>query len=289
MGKLIHLEPARPVDPEEVRPYLPKVPWKWVGLSASLALLFASYYWITEARKVAALKEELLTFESRELTPVRNRYEQFLRKLENFVLDAESKRPSVWVDPSLTVRALQQSKGLFLRLADERARSKDDIRRHAGTGTEDTFARCIGVQPVGLGTVYADGKFLLDDWKAQVAETSSVMKLRVLRHQLRRALREKLPSVAQHLRAHWLMLALERGSNAGDPLDVYVWDLKKDTLLLSARTTQQGEMRFVRYGGQASQAPKVDPSTGSQVARDCLAASHVAELLGDKPRAMGRP
>ena len=144
----------------------------------------------------------------------------------------------------------------------------------------DAIARCLGLSPLSLRPLYERGRFLEPAWLREVQEAPGSMRLRVLEEELDRFARRDLPILMELSRADYFLLVLERGANRRDaPVDVFLWDLKRDALLLSVRAkANRGLLVPVRLASarQATAPPR--PRIGGQV--DCAIAAQVKEAAG---------
>ena len=62
-----------------------------------------------------------------------------------------------------------------------------------------------------------------------------------------------LPNLMAQIDSDYFLLVLQRGeSRREEPVDVFLWDLRKDILLLSMRTVANGKLVPVRLAGRAS-------------------------------------
>ena len=236
MSEIRDLRPARPDehDPAE-QGYLPRLPWKWiVGLGLFLAIAF----YVRDSRERAeidSLKASILETYKRDLSPLVERHDALVGEVMALTMAAaKDDAPESKVDPRLKLDALHKGQGLYLRLKASDATSEKQIASAALDMPPDAIARCLGLAPSSAAELFARGSFLEKSWIKRAENPESIMKLRVVAEEIRQRSQRDLPFVAEALKSQWFMLVLERGENRRDaPVDVYLWDLKHQQLLLS--------------------------------------------------------
>jgi hypothetical protein len=94
-----------------------------------------------------------------------------------------------------------------------------------------------------------------------------------------------VPVVVSMLQADWFMLVLQQGENRRDaPVDVFLWDLRRNRPLMRARIQGRGLLVPVRahFEGVPS-APAAHRSLTSGAAQDCSIASQIRAMTGGEP------
>ena len=112
-------------------------------------------------------------------------------------------------------------------------------------------------------------------------------RLSVREEQLRRAIDRELPSLSARVPADYFLLLVVQGqSRLEDPVDIFLWDLESDALVLRSRTENQGKLITVR----SQIGPKSDSARaeGDPVAvADCSIAAHIKAQLGEPTMDLG--
>jgi hypothetical protein len=276
------LHPARPDVESGARPaYLPKLPWKWIGgASAFLALSLGTCHY-RDQQEIAAMRVNVLDVHRSQLGPLGARYDALLAKIYRNTAAAAARKPENYVDPRLKLDALGSSAGVYLRLNAKRATEPDEIANASLDENKDAIAACLGLSPVWFPELYAHGTFLESRFIKQAESAESVMKLRVIAEELRQRTRRDLPFVVEALKAQWFMLALTRGDNRRDaPVDVYLWDLRNDALLLSGRAQADGMLVSARIAVTGQKPGQYASGAQSGAAQDCSIAAQLRELAG---------
>jgi hypothetical protein len=276
------LQPARPDVEGGARPaYLPRLPWKWiVGGGTSLALVLGSIHY-RDRQEIAALRANVLDVHRSQLGPLGARYDTLLAKIYRNTAAAAARRPENYVDPRLKLDALGSSAGIYLRLNARRATEPDAIANASLDEKKDAIAACLGLSPVWFPELYAHGTFLEGRFIKQAESAESTMKLRVIAEELRQRTRRDLPFVVEALKAQWFMLALTHGDNRRDtPVDVYLWDLRNDALLLSGRAQPDGMLVSARIAVTGQKPGQYSSGEQSGAAQDCSIAGQLRALAG---------
>jgi hypothetical protein len=126
-------------------------------------------------------------------------------------------------------------------------------------------------------------------WLRRIDDTNDMQRLSVREEQLRRAIERELPTLEQRVPADYFLLLLVQGkSRLRDPVDVFLWDLAQDKLVLRSRTENRGRLITVRsqIGPKADSAKvKGDPI----VIADCSIAAHIKAQLGEPTMDLATP
>jgi hypothetical protein len=252
-------------------------------------VVFGGGYLYREHQKAEALKSEIVGMFQR-LGPISGRYRDFRGKIEGRVMEvADQDPPERHVDPRLRISSLHKARGVYLRLGARQARTREGIAAAALDLRADGIGRCLGVAPTSLKGLYEQGAFLMPEWLDEVEGTSGVMRLRVLRDDLARRAERDLPNLANVLQAEYFLLAVQQGqSRRDDPVDMYLWDLKRDQLLLSLRTRSTGTLVPIRVALPGT--PPVlrqRPLRDTLLADDCSIAAQVKEAAGEPAMTFG--
>jgi hypothetical protein len=275
------LEPARPDAGDTSSAYMPRVPWKWVlGIAAFLSVSVGTCY-MRDRQEVEALRYKIRDGYASQLSPLSERYVAISGAVRNHVTAALSKGAQRYVDARLKLDLLGSAPGLYLRVRAPHAKDADSALADAAQLPPDAIARCLGVAPSSASELVTRGSFLDPAFIAQADAADTVMKLRVIAEELRQRSERDLADVGQALKAQWLLLVVERTESRHDgPVDVFLWDLRENALLLSERTEARGALVSARIavGGSAPQGYAEGAQTGA--AQDCAIANAVRALTG---------
>jgi hypothetical protein len=281
------LRPARPEVEDERPAYMPKVAWKWIlGVVGFLVLSFVVHQ-MRERQEADTLRASLLEARNKELAPIVARYEDITTKVRKHTRDAARQpRTETSVDPRLRLDALGSSKGPYLRLEESQIPLAGKLDEAKLDETSDAIARCLGLAPLPAGELLARGSFLLPDWIKQAEEAESLMKLRVVAEELKQRSERDLPFVIEALQAQWFLLVIERGANRRDgPVDVYLWDLRNDQLLLRTRTEAAGALVSARIAVEGVKPGHYASGAQTGAAQDCSIAAQLRSLSGGQAAA----
>lgn len=263
---------------------MPRLPWRWIVLGAAVLIATFGGYYLRREQRSDTLREEMLALHEAQLSEVASRYLAFRHRLEGLVHEAaQAGEPETWVDPRLNLAGLRAGDGLYLRLPIDAARDREQIPRAARGMSPDSILRCLGIPAMNARGLYESGEFLTPEWVEALREEESMMRLRVLEEQLTRHVQVDAPVVMNTIQADWFLLVLQQGDNRRDhPVDVYLWDLRRDRQLLRARIQARGilvpvRLRFEGAGAAGGDGP-VDPTSGG--ANDCSIASQIRALAG---------
>ncbi len=276
------LRPARP-DVENERPaYMPKVAWKWIFGVGSFMAMSVAVYQIREHQEANVLREDLVNARNKELAPIIKQYESVSEKVRRLTREAARKpRTETVVDPRLRLDALGSGKGLYLRLTESQIPQAGNLDEVEFDPAPDAIGRCLGLDPVPAGEVLARGSFLSDEWFKQVEAAGSVMRLRVVAEELRQRSERDLPFVVDAIDAQWFMLVIERGeTRRTGPVDVYLWDLRNDELLLQTRTEASGALVAARIAVEGVKPGHYPSGAQTGAAQDCSIASQLRQATG---------
>jgi hypothetical protein len=282
------LSPARPdAEGSEGRPsYMPRVPWRWILLGAVVLMAVVGSYYVRRQQRGDALRADMLRVHRERLGAPSRQYMAFRERLEGLVVEAaRAEAPERWVDPRLDFTELRTRPGLYLRLPVEAAREPEQLQRAARGTSPDAIMRCLGVSATHVGGLYDAGYFLTPEWVEALRREQDLMRLRVLEEQLRGHVQADTPVVFDLMRAEWFMLVLQRGENRRDhPVDVYLWDLRRNRALLRARVQSRGLLIPVRLRleGQPQAGPAARRDLTSGGANDCSIAAQIRELAGTR-------
>jgi hypothetical protein len=260
---------------------MPKLPWKWIGGITVFLTLSVGTCQVREQQEVKALKTALLDSHRAQLGPIATRYQDVLEKVYRNTRGAAGRKPETFVDPRLKLDALGSSPGIYLRLKVKDAHTPEQIANASLDMQNDAIGRCLGLTTVSFPALYAKGTFLEQRFIKQAEDADSVMKLRVVAEELKQRSQRDLPFVAEALKAQWFLLVLEPGENRREaPVDVYLWELRSDALLLSARTQADGVLVSARIAVGGTKPGQYASGRQSGAAEDCSIAANLRAIAG---------
>lgn len=284
------LKPARYEGGGEKPEFGPRFPWGWVILGiTTVSILGGGYYWRQQS-KAAALKNDIELAYDRQVHPIAAKVREFRDGLDAHIAKAaEADPPEDWADPRLQLSGLHDAQGLYLRLpADAAAGSPEEIAAAAAEMHPDAIPRCLGLAPMSARALYDQGEFLMPEWLGEVRTMDSLMKLRVRDEELATHIERDLPMFANMTRSDYFLLLLVRGENRREaPVDVWMWDLTRDELLLKTRAEAKGLLLPVRIGVGDAPRRAAKPEIDSAGAIDCSIAAQVKELAGEPAMGVG--
>jgi hypothetical protein len=285
------LKPARPDVVEERQSYLPRLPWRWI-LSVGLFLtLSIGTCQIRDRQETEALRTTVMKAYNEQLEPLAKRYQQLVTTIRNNTAGAAAReRADTYVDPRLKLDALGTGKGLYLRVKASAIKSPEQVAGASLDMAPDAIARCLAVAPQPVPELFARGSFLEKEWIERARDADSVLRLRVVAEELRQRSGRDLPFVSEAVGASWFLLVLERGENRREaPVDVYLWDLKSNKLLLSTHAKAEGSLVAARIAVGGVKPGHYASGAQTGAAQDCSIASQVRALTGASPPQFSSP
>ena len=276
------LRPATYQEAEENAFKAPS-PWKWILAVTVAAAAIIGYYQWRQRDKEIALRQAIAHTYASEVEPIAQQVRAFRAKLEGWVEEVAHDVPETWADERLDLSGLHGASGVYLRIHED---SADDPRTLADAGRsmdQDAIARCLGLAPVSLRGLYERASFVEPEWMERANAADDNMRLRVIEDEIERRASRDLPVLMDMVQSDYFLLAVQHGSDRRDhPVDVYLWDLRRDALLLKTRTRARGALIPVRIGiGDApagtAPAPQIRAGAG-----DCSIAAQIREAVGDR-------
>jgi hypothetical protein len=283
-GKVRRLVPARPDAAEDSRPYMPRIPWHYVGLGALTLFVVIGGYYFKQRQKASLLRAAMVQVHEVQLAGARGVYTKLRDKLEGLIVGAASAEPTTLVDPRLHLPGLRSGNGLYLRLPLSAAKKRESIETEAKFAEPDRIATCLGLAPASARGLYEKGEFLTPQFLEQLKAQTDVLHLRVEDEMLSRRIRADLPSVLGLARSDWFMLVLQEGDNRRDaPVRVFLWGLAQGELLLRTRVQSEGVLLTTRILSKTTgAAPPIDPErVRAGAANDCSIAGKLKALTGN--------
>jgi hypothetical protein len=281
------LIPAQPQAENADQAYMRQMPWRWIIFGAIALIAVIVVYRAKENQKAAALRAQIILVHENDLKEVSKKYQALRDQIENWILKASSTIADNYIDPRLNITGLRSGKGLYLRLRFGYAVSKEKIAAYAAKAEADAIAQCLGLEPAWARDLYEKGQFLMPQWLNEVRSSNDVMRLRVIDDELALRIRRDLPKVAELLKSDWFLLVLQHGETRhNEPVDVFLWDIKRGESLLRARIKAKGMLVPLRFDSKDAPAPPIKPLSESAAAQqaaaadDCSIAAKIKSMAG---------
>jgi hypothetical protein len=277
------LIPAQPQAEDDDRAYMRRIRWRWIIFGAIALIAVITVHRVRENQKASMLRAEIVRVHETELKELSDRYQALRNKIEKWIVEASGKIADNFIDPRLNIEGLRKGNGLYLRLRFAYAVSKEKIAAYAVKARPDAIAQCLGVEPAWARELYEKGQFLMPQWLDEARRSNDVMRLRVIDDELALRIRRDLPKVADLLKSDWFLLVLQHGETRHDePVDVFLWDIKREESLLRARIKAKGMLVPLRFDAKDAPAPAKPPSSESlgAAADDCSIAAKIKAMAG---------
>jgi hypothetical protein len=261
--------------------YRPGIPWRRVGVVALVAaLIVGAYFWRQKVR-ADALRERIYTLHAEEVAPVLDALESTSIELHTKALSAKTGAATRLVEAEVPLSALHDEQVVYLRVRAPELRDAETLAVAVQGEREDAIGACLGLELTKLSALSDVPEVLSAKWLARSDETNDMQRLSVREEQLRRAIERELPALRERVPADYFLLLVVQGkSRLEDPVDVFLWDLREDALVLRSRTENRGKLISVR----SQIGPKSDTARaeGDPIAvADCSIAAHIKAKLGE--------
>ncbi len=261
--------------------YRPGIPWRRIGVVVlATALIVGAYFWRQKVR-ADALRERIYTLHAEEVAPVLEALDTTSAELHAKALSAKSGAAIRLVEAEVPLSALHEDEVVYLRVRAPELRDASTLAAAVAADREDAIGACLGLELSDLSALSDVPEVLSKKWLARSDETNDMQRLSVREEQLRRAIDRELPALRERVPADYFLLLVVQGkSRLEDPVDVFLWDLREDALVLRSRTENRGKLITVRSQiGPQSDAARAE---GDPIAvADCSIAAHIKAQLGE--------
>ncbi|MGD8826570.1 MAG: hypothetical protein PVI24_16420, partial [Myxococcales bacterium] len=227
--------------------YRPRIPWArigWVLLAAGL--IAGAYFWRQKVR-ADGLRDRMGEVHATQVAPVLEALASTRRNLEDKTLSAKSGAATRLVDPTVRLSALHDQEVVYLRVQAPDLRSDEALEAAIETQGEDAIGACLGLELTPLSELSDIPEVLTEKWLEEAEETNDMRRLSVREEQLRTVMKRELPALAERVPVRYFLLLVVQGkSRLTDPVDVFLWNLDRDQLVLRSRTENRGRLISVR-------------------------------------------
>jgi len=261
--------------------YRPRLPWRRIGFAVLVAALAVGAYFWRQKVRADALRERIYALHAAQVKPVLSALEATSADLRAKTLSAKTGAAERLIEAEVPLSALHDEEVVYLRVRAPELRDAETLGAVIDADEEDAIGACLGLELTPLSAFSDIPEVLTEKWLARSDETNDMQRLSVREEQLNRAIDRELPALKERLPADYFLLLLVQGqSRLEDPVDVFLWDLGEDRLVLRSRTENRGRLITVR----SQIGPKSDGATaeGDPIAvADCSIAAHIKAQLGE--------
>ena len=269
--------------------YRPRIPWARVGFVVLVAALFAGAYFWRQKVRADELRDRIRAQHAEHVAPVLDELKATRIDLESKALDAKSGAANRLVEAEVPLSALHDKEMVYLQVRASELASEDGLRAAVESEEEDAIGACLGLELTPLSALSDVPEVLTVKWVDRVDDTNDMQRLSVREEQLMRAIDRELPALRERLPADYFLLLVVQGkSRLRDPVDVFLWELAEDKLVLRSRTENRGRLITVR----SQIGPKADSAraAGDPIAiADCSIAAHIKAQLGEPTMDLATP
>ncbi|KPK48895.1 MAG: hypothetical protein AMJ63_17600 [Myxococcales bacterium SG8_38_1] len=261
--------------------YRPRLPWRRIGFVVLMAALAVGAYFWRQKVRADALRERIYALHAAQVEPVLSVLEATSADLRAKTLSAKTGAAERLIEAEVPLSALHDEEVVYLRVRAPELRDAETLGAVIDADEEDAIGACLGLELTPLSAFSDIPEVLTEKWLARSDETNDMQRLSVREEQLNRAIDRELPALKERLPADYFLLLLVQGqSRLEDPVDVFLWDLGEDRLVLRSRTENRGRLITVRSQiGPKSDGAKAE---GDPIAvADCSIAAHIKAQLGE--------
>jgi hypothetical protein len=267
--------------------YRPGIPWRRIGVVALIAALIVGAYLWRQKVRADGLRERIYALHAEDVAPVLEALEATAADLRQKTLSAKVGAATRLVEAQVGPSALHDDEVVYLRVRAQDLHDAETLETAIEATSEDAIGSCLGLELTPIATLSDVPEVLTAKWVARVEDTNDMRRLSVREEQLRRAIDRELPSLAARVPADYFLLLVVQGqSRLEDPVDIFLWDLESDSLVLRSRTENQGKLITVRSQiGPKSESTRAE---GDPIAvADCSIAAHIKAQLGEPTMDLG--
>ncbi|MBW2211374.1 MAG: hypothetical protein JRG67_10065 [Deltaproteobacteria bacterium] len=269
--------------------YRPRLPWRRIGFVVLVAALIAGAYFWRQKVRADELRERIRAQHAEQVAPVLDELAATRAELESKALDAKSGAANRLVDTEVRLSALHDKEMVYLQVRAPELASEEGLHTAVRAERKDAIGACLGLELTPLSALSEVPEVLTVKWLGRVDDTNDMQRLSVREEQLTRAIERELPALKERVPVDYFLLLVVQGkSRLRDPVDVFLWDLAQDKLVLRSRTENRGRLITVR----SQIGPKADSAkaAGDPIAiADCSIAAHIKAQLGEPTMDLATP
>ncbi len=261
--------------------YRPRLPWRRIGFAVLVAALAVGAYFWRQKVRADALRERIYALHAAQVKPVLSALEATSADLRAKTLSAKTGAAERLIEAEVPLSALHDEEVVYLKVRAPELRDEASLWAVIDADEEDAIGACLGLELTPLSALSDVPEVLTEQWLARSDDTNDMQRLSVREEQLERAIDRELPALQERLPADYFLLLVVQGqSRLEDPVDVFLWDLGEDRLVLRSRTENRGRLITVRSQiGPKSDGAKAE---GDPIAvADCSIAAHIKAQLGE--------
>ena len=269
--------------------YRPRLPWTRIGFVVLVAALVAGAYFWRQKVRADELRERIRALHAEQVAPVLDTLSRTRIELDAKALGAKSGAANRLVEVEVLLSALHDREVVYLQLRAPELASEEGLRAAVESVEEDAIGACLGLELTPLSALSDVPEVLTEKWLARIDDTNDMQRLSVREEQLTRAIERELPALKERVPSDYFLLLVVQGkTRLRDPVDVFLWDLARDKLVLRSRTENRGRLISVR----SQIGPQVDSAkaAGDPIAiADCSIAAHIKAQLGEPTMDLATP
>lgn len=261
--------------------YRPRFPWARIGFVVLVAALIAGAYLWRQKVRADALRERVQGLHAEAVAPVLGSLDATRVDLREKALSAKPGAANRLVEAKVPLSALHEEQVVYLKIRVPELRSTETLEAAIESDEQDALGACLGLELTPLSALSDVPEVLTAKWLARSDDTNDMRRLSVREEQLARAIDRELPALKDLVPSDYFLLLVVQGkSRLHDPVDVFLWDLHDDELVLRSRTENRGRLITVR----SQIGPKADAAKAAGdpiVIADCSIAAHIKAQLGE--------
>jgi len=251
-------------------------------------LVAGAYFWRQKVR-ADELRARMQAQYAEQVAPVLGALEATRADLMAKALGAKAGAAERLVQAQVPLSALHDEEVVYLEVRAPDLGSEQSLRAAIESAEVDAVGACLGLKLTPLSAFFDVPEVLTAKWLDRANETNDMQRLSVREEQLSRAIERELPALRERLPANYFLLLVVQGkSRLRDPVDVFLWDLRNDRLVLRSRTQNRGRLITVR----SQIGPRSETATAAGdpvVTADCSIAAHIKAQLGEPTMDLATP
>ena len=262
--------------------YRPRLPWRRIGLFVLVVALGVGAYFWRQSVRADELRAAMEAQYAAQVAPITGALSVLRGDIEKDALSAQSGAANRLVDTDLRLSELHDQRVVYLIVDSTELGSPERFRGAIDKAHPNAIGACLGLTLIELSALSEVPDVLSRDWLDAANDTNDLLRLRIKSEQLAQAIPRELPRIKALSDADYFLLLVVQGKDRlRDPVDLFLWDLKKDQLLLRSRTENHGKLITVKSQiGPANGGSKPTADNAVAVA-DCSIVAHLKAQLGE--------